>query len=181
MTLLDVQTERWDGVNMSFLGDPDALTLGNVVSGVPRIAFWNFRADTPGPKTFKIRAWSENGGEVTLAQTVEVPPLPDLVETAVTANPPAPVRAPGTTFAVADTVKNTWAGAVRAHDDALLAWSPGVHRPGTGFFPLTGSRAVPAVDGRGEPVRDRHGDHPCGHPAQYVLPLGMCRWPECRG
>ena len=36
VTLLDVQTQRWDGVSMSFLGATDALTLGNVVSGVPR-------------------------------------------------------------------------------------------------------------------------------------------------
>ena len=108
VTLRDVQTQRWDGVQMSFLGATDALTLGNVVSGVPRAAFWNFTADTTGPKTFKIRAWSENGGEVNLTQTVQVvPPRPDLVEASVTMNPPAPVRAPGTTFSVTDTVQNT--------------------------------------------------------------------------
>src|SRR5215831_7169990 len=65
-TLLDVTTTRADGVAMSFLGVTDALTLGNVVSGtVPRTATWRFRADTPGPKLIKIRAWSENGGEAT--------------------------------------------------------------------------------------------------------------------
>ena len=31
LALLDVQTGRWDGVTMSFLGEPQALTLGNVV------------------------------------------------------------------------------------------------------------------------------------------------------
>src|SRR5215471_17458327 len=107
VTLRDIVTERWDGVVMSFLGVGDALTLGNVLSGVPRIVFYNFRADTVGPKFFKIRAWSENGGEVEVFQNVQVvPPRPDLVESSVTLNPPAPVRAPGTTFSVTDTVTN---------------------------------------------------------------------------
>ncbi len=37
VTLLDVQTTRLDGVTMSFLAVPDALTLGNVVSGAEPI------------------------------------------------------------------------------------------------------------------------------------------------
>jgi Subtilase family/CARDB len=107
VTLLDVQTTRWDGVTMSFLGATDALTLGNVFSGWSRSATWIYRADTTGPKTFKVRAWSENGGEVTATTTPQVVPvMPDLVETTVTTNPPAPIRAPGTTFSVTDTVHN---------------------------------------------------------------------------
>jgi subtilisin family serine protease len=107
VTLLVVQTTRADGVSMNFLNVPDALTLGNVVSGLPRSATWLFRADTTGPKTFKIRTWSENGGEVTAITTPEVVPVRgDLVETALTLNPPAPVRAPGTMFSVSDTVTN---------------------------------------------------------------------------
>jgi len=107
VTLLDVQTTRADGVAMSFLNVTDALTLGNVVNGLSRSATWLFRADTTGPKTFKIRAWSENGGEVTAITTPEVVPVRgDLVETALTLNPPAPVRAPGTMFSVTDTVTN---------------------------------------------------------------------------
>ena len=113
VTLKDVATRRWDGVDMSFLGMTDALTLGNVYSGFPRSAFWSFTADTPGPKTFKIRAWSENAGEVTLTQTIQVkPPRADLVETALTTILPRVVRAPGTSFSVTDTVQNI--GAARA-------------------------------------------------------------------
>jgi subtilase family serine protease len=107
VTLLDLQTRRWDGVTMSFHGTTDALTLGNVTSGLPRVATWLFRADTVGPKTFKVRAWSENGGEVIATKTVQVVPvMPDLVEATLTINPPAPVRAPGSTFSVTDTVQN---------------------------------------------------------------------------
>ncbi len=107
VTLLDVKTTRFDGVTMSFLGTTDALTLGNVVSGLPRSATWTFRADTTGPKFFKMRAWSENGGEVSVTTTPQVVAArPDLVETALTTNPSAPIAAPGGTFSVTDTVAN---------------------------------------------------------------------------
>ena len=39
-TLVDLQTARYDGANMSFLGVADALTLGNVVTGIDRSATW---------------------------------------------------------------------------------------------------------------------------------------------
>ena len=107
VTLLDEKTTRADGQAVSFLGVADALTLGNVVSGLARSATWTFRADTTGPKLFKIRAWSENGGEVTATATPEVvPPKPDLVELRLEANPQEPVRAPGGTFSVTDIVAN---------------------------------------------------------------------------
>jgi hypothetical protein len=64
VTLLDVRTTREDGVDMSFLGVPDALTLGNIVAGRSRSATYTFRADTAGHKSFAARAWSENGGTV---------------------------------------------------------------------------------------------------------------------
>ena len=140
----DVQTQRWDGVPMSFVGVSDALTLGNVVSGVPRAAFWTFKALNPGPKFFTFRVWSENGGEITLTQTVQVgppPAMPDLVETAMTVNPPTPIRAPGTSFAVTDTVQNAGMersgslttryylslDGVKSAEDTLLAGNQSVH------------------------------------------------------
>ncbi len=65
---------------------------------------------------------------------------PDLVETAVSTNPPAPTTAPGTTFSVTDTVKNLGGIAsapsttryylsldgVKTADDILLTGSQGV-------------------------------------------------------
>jgi len=140
----DTWTQRWDGIPMSFLGVTDALTLGNVVSGVPRAGFWTFKALNPGPKFFKFRVWSENGGEITLTQTVQVgppPAMPDLVETAMTTNPSTPIRAPGTTFSVTDTVQNAGTArsgpsttryylsldGVKSADDTLLAGSHSAH------------------------------------------------------
>src|SRR4029077_1145345 len=68
-------------------------------------------ATTP-PNSYFLLACADDQGRVAesnesnnclaAAGTVTVA-RPDLAETAVTANPPAPVRAPGTTFAVTDT------------------------------------------------------------------------------
>jgi subtilase family serine protease len=161
VTLKGVATRRWDGVDMSFLGVTDALTLGNVYSGFPRSAFWSFTADTPGPKTFKIRAWSENAGEVTLTQTIQVkPPRADLVETALTTTPPRVVRAPGTSFSVTDTIQNIGAARadasttryylsrdpVKSPDDVLLGGSHSAHGldPGASHS-ATVSVSIPAA------------------------------------
>jgi hypothetical protein len=38
------------------------MSLGDIVQGDSRSATWRFNIDTPGPKTFRFRAWSENGG-----------------------------------------------------------------------------------------------------------------------
>jgi hypothetical protein len=78
VTLLDVQTGRFDGVITHFLGTNvgNGLTVGNVISGLPRSVEWVFRADTPGPKFFKFRAWSENGGEVTAIISCWPVPMP---------------------------------------------------------------------------------------------------------
>ena len=51
-----------------------AMTLGNIVPTLGRSATWYFRADSPGPKTFSVRGWSENGGEVIVTTTVNVVP-----------------------------------------------------------------------------------------------------------
>ena len=99
---------------------------------------------TTGPKTFNVRVWSENGGEVIATTTVNVVPAmstADLVETAMTTNPPAPIRAPGTTFSVTDTVHNAGTArsgpsttryylsldAIKSSDDTLLSGSHSAH------------------------------------------------------
>ena len=144
VTPVYVETMRLDGETMDFnaLG---SLTLGNVVPTKSRSATWFFRAISPGPKTISIRGWWENRGEFLVNTTVEVvPAMPDLVATAVTTNPPAPIRAPGTTFSVTDTVLNAGPGrsgasktryylsldAAKSAEDTLL----------------TGSRSVQGLD-----------------------------------
>ena len=73
LTLLGGSTTREDGVAMDF---PNArgLTLGSIVEGDTRLVAWRFRVDTPGAKTMRFRAWSDNGGtqdqSVTVNQTV---------------------------------------------------------------------------------------------------------------
>ena len=73
LTLLGAQTTRKDGVAMDF---PNArgLTLGGIVEGDVRSAVWRFRIDTPGAKTMRFRAWSDNGGtrfqSITVNQTM---------------------------------------------------------------------------------------------------------------
>ncbi|PWU17547.1 MAG: serine protease [Candidatus Rokuibacteriota bacterium] len=142
VTLVDVLTERWDGVTMSFLHSPDALTLGNLVSGVPRIIFWNVRADAIGPQTFKFRAWSENGGQVDMTQTVQVvAPKPNLVQTSMTLNPPAPMLAPGRAFTVTDTVQNSGLAPAASSKTRYYLSLDGVKNAGDTL--LTGTRSVP--------------------------------------
>jgi len=147
VTLLDVQAGRFDGVTTHFLGTNvgNGLTLGNVISGLPRSVEWVFRADTPGPKFFKFRAWSENGGEVIATKTRQVAaPLPDLVETAVTTNPAEPVRAPGTTFSVTDTVQN--AGTVRSGPSKTRYYLSLDGLKSAGATLLTGGQDVHGLD-----------------------------------
>jgi subtilase family serine protease len=68
---------------------------------------------------------------------------PDLVETTVTANPPAPVRALGTTFSVTDTAHNVGPAASGPSTTRYYLSLDAVK--GAGDTLLTGSRAVPAV------------------------------------
>ena len=124
----------------------------------------------------RVRASSENGGEVNLQQTVNVVPAmsnADLVQTAMTMNPPAPIRAPGTTFSVTDTVHNAGTARSGALDDALLP----VARCGEERRRHAPDREPlgPRSGSRGEPFRDGHGDHPRGHAAQCLLPARLCR------
>ena len=111
VTPLYIETTRLDGITMRFPSAREGLTLGNVVPQLSRSATWYIRADTTGPQTFLMRAWSENGGEITLTKTVQVGTLlSDLMPTTMTLNPPAPLRVPGGSFSVTDTVQNVGVG-----------------------------------------------------------------------
>jgi hypothetical protein len=61
VTLERVETTREDNVVMDFPG-ATALSLGSIVQGDSRSATWRFRIDTPGSKSLRFRARSENGG-----------------------------------------------------------------------------------------------------------------------
>ena len=61
VTLESVQTQREDNVVMDFTASR-AMSLGNIVQGDSRSASWRVRIDTAGPKVFRFRARSENGG-----------------------------------------------------------------------------------------------------------------------
>src|SRR5262249_39388520 len=169
VTLLDEKTTRADGQAVSFLGVADALTLGNVVSGLARMATWTFRADTTGPKLFKIRAWSENGGEITATATPEVvPPKPDLVELRLEANPQEPVRAPGGTFSVTDVVANAGAAPPgRLHAPLLPLARSSEERQ---RHPLARDPPAPRPGSGGQPHRHGHRHHSRDHATQHVLP-----------
>jgi hypothetical protein len=115
VTPLGLSTVRHDGVTTPAPDALGSLTLGNLVPMLGRSATWTFRANTVGTKTFRARVWSENGGEIIATATVQVvAPLANLTPTVVTMSPPAPVRMPGTTFALTDTVQNFGPGASTA-------------------------------------------------------------------
>ena len=174
VTPLSVQTKRHDGVSMAFHISEETLTLGNLVPNYSRSASYWFRADTPGPKTFFVRAWSENGGEVVASTTFQVQPLAvDLVPTAMGTSPATPTAAPGATFSVTDTVQNLGPGAsassktryylsldaVKSADDIAPDRDPLGSESGC----------------RGQPYRDRDRDDPRGDSARCLLPAGLCR------
>jgi len=145
VTLAYVETTRLDGVTMRFYDPLATLTLGNVVPTLSRSATWFFTANSPGPKTFGARGWWENQGEFTVSTTVEVVPArPDLVETAMIANPPAPIRAPGTTFSVTDTVQNV--GIARSGPSTTRYYLSLDEVKSAGDILLTGSRSAHGLD-----------------------------------
>ena len=102
---------------------------------------------------------------------------PDLVENTVSAPPATKKR--GTSFPVTDTVQNLGAVASGPSTTRYYLSLDAVKSAGDPL--LTGSRTVPGSGGRGQPFRDRHGDHPRGHAAHRVLPAGLCRCPEHGG
>jgi Subtilase family len=61
VTIESVRTTREDNVVMDFTADR-AMSLGNIVQGDSRSATWQVRIDSGGPKEFRFRARSENGG-----------------------------------------------------------------------------------------------------------------------
>jgi subtilase family serine protease len=75
-------------------------------------------------------------GTVTVAR-------PDLVETGAITTPAAPVRAPGTTFSVTDTARNSGAVAAGASTTRYYLSLDGVKNAGDTL--LTGSRSVPGL------------------------------------
>jgi hypothetical protein len=144
LTLTAVQTKRHDGVPMAFHHEADTLTLGNLVPTHSRQASYWFRADTAGPKTFSVRAWSENGGAVIASTSFQVQPLTaDLVQTAMGTSPLTPIAAPGTTFSVTDTVRNLGPGASTSSRTRYYLSLDAVR--GAGDTPLTGTRSVPGL------------------------------------
>jgi subtilase family serine protease len=68
---------------------------------------------------------------------------PDLVEATATTNPPAPIRTPGTTFSVTDTVQNVGPAASGTSTTRYYLSLDGVKSAGDTL--LTGSRGIPAL------------------------------------
>jgi len=69
VTIEQVETVREDNMPMAFAG-ATSLSLGSIVQGDSRSAAWRIRIDTPGAKTIRFRAWSENGGARDLSVTI---------------------------------------------------------------------------------------------------------------
>ena len=76
------------------------------------------------------------GATVTVAR-------PDLSETAATTNPPAPIRAPGTTFSVTDTVQNI--GQAPSGPSTTRYYLSLDAVKGAGDTLLTGNRGIPGL------------------------------------
>ncbi len=174
VTPLSVQRRLHDGASTTFHINDDTLTLGNLVPTHSRRASYFFRADTPGPKTFSVRAWSENGGQVVASTSFQVLPLTaDLVPTAMGTSPATPIVAPGAGFSVTDTVQNLGPGAsepsktryylsldaVKSADDILL----------------TGTHSVPSLAAGATHTATVTAKIPAGDPARCLLPAGLCR------
>ena len=107
LTFQAAQTTRHDGVPMAFNNSADTTTLGNLVPTHSRTVSHFFKADTAGTKTFNVRAWSENGGELFASTTFLVQtPRANLVPSGMGKSPATPTMAPGSSFSVSDTVQN---------------------------------------------------------------------------
>jgi hypothetical protein len=143
VTPLDLRMARHDGVTMNF--DPlGSVTLGNLVPLLGRTALWTFRATSPGPKTFRARVWSENGGEVVAIGTVSVvASLANLAPTEITMSPATPVQPPGTTIVLADAVENAGAATSRPSTTRYYLSLDPVKNAGDTL--MRGTRSVPAL------------------------------------
>jgi len=145
VTLISIETQRHDGEFMAFPNDSDNLTLGNLFPSYSRQVRYYYRADTPGPKTFFVRAWSDNGGEVVANTTVQVRTLTaNLVPSGMGTTPGAPSVAPGGQFSVTDTVLNAGPGAATSSRTRYYLSQDAVK--GGGDALLAASHSVPALD-----------------------------------
>ena len=162
VTPIDIVTTRLDGVNMRFTAALGGMTLGNLPPETSRYATWYFRPTTPGPKTFLIRASSENGGEIILTKTVQVDSVMNLVQTAMGTSPSAPLLAAGAAFSVTDTVQNTGTGP-SASSTTRYYLSPDATKSADDTL-LSGTHSVPSLDRWREPYRNGHGDDPSRRP-----------------
>lgn len=107
LTFQAAQTTRHDGVPMPFGNNEDTLTLGNVLPMYSRTVSHWFKADSPGAKTFQVRAWSENGGERYASVTFFVQqPLANLAPMSMGMPPGGPTVAPGGKLSVSSSVRN---------------------------------------------------------------------------
>ena len=104
---------------------------------------------------------------------------PDLVEVTMSTTPPAPVRAPGTTFPVTDTVKNLGPGASGASTTRYYLSLDAVK--GAGDMLLAGSRAVPALAAEASHSGTVTVTIPAATPVNTYFLLRLCRRPERRG
>ncbi len=144
VTPIDIVTTRLDGVNMRFTAALGGITLGNLPPETSRYATWYFRPTTAGPKTFLIRAASENGGEILVTKTVQVDSAMNLVQTAMGTSPSAPLLAAGATFSVTDTVQNTGTGP-SASSTTRYYLSPDATKSADDTL-LSGTHSVPGLD-----------------------------------
>jgi hypothetical protein len=144
VTPVSLKTTRHDGVVMDF-PPLDGFTLGNLVPMLGRSATWTFRATSPGPKNFSVRAWSENSktGDVIATATVQaVAPLANLTAMGVTPNG-ASAMTPGTRFSVSDSVRNDGTAQARSSTMRYYASLDAVKNAGDTL--LGGTRGVPAL------------------------------------
>ena len=142
-----VRTTQLDGIDTK-LEAVLGLTLGNLFPSISRSATFDFLARSTGPQAIFIRARSENGGELVLSTVVNVVTdpsnAPDLVETALTTTPPAPIVAPGSTFSATDTVQNAGTRAAAPSTTRYYLSLDAVKS--TGDTLLTSTHPVPSLD-----------------------------------
>ena len=135
--------------DVSPTGDAQCLA-GTATTGEPgalvRGGGW-FDGASAGPLTvigaFAPSLSSDHVGFRCTGTSILTAASPDLVEVTMSTTPPAPVRAPGTTFPVTDTVKNLGPGASGASTTRYYLSLDAVK--GAGDMLLAGSRAVPAL------------------------------------
>ena len=131
---------------MPFHISEDTLTLGNLVPTYPRRASYWFRADTPGPKTFLVRAWSENGGEFVASTSFQVQPARpsvNLVPTAMGTSPATPNRGARVHLLGDRHGTERRAGGVHLLEDALLRLARCGEEGGDTL--LAGTHSVPGL------------------------------------